>query len=55
MPIGVNESYQIYIDNYFQGMLFTRDGKWLANVNERSKLKPSDIDKIIEIVTFTNQ
>lgn len=54
--LGVEESYQIYINDYYQGMLFTRNGKWISNLNDRSKLKETHIDKIIEIIkNSTNQ
>lgn len=50
-PMGAaGNSYQVYINNYFQGMLFTRDGKWIQHFNEKCKLKPSDVEKIIEII-----
>lgn len=52
---GVDESFQIYINDYFQGMLFTRSGKWVSNLNKNSKLTPENIEKIVEIIKLNQK
>lgn len=40
-PSG-GEGVQVIIDNFYQGMLFKRQGKWVGYFNENSNLAADD-------------
>lgn len=48
-PSG-GEGVQVIIDNYYQGMLFKRQGKWVGYFNEDSNLTADDVQILGEMI-----
>lgn len=42
--------YQIYVDKYYEGDIFYKDGTWQAHLNQRSILTGDDITILGEFI-----
>lgn len=47
-PTGASDLWQVIIDNYYQGILLKRDGKWEAHLNANCDLNADDITALGE-------
>jgi hypothetical protein len=50
-PFGAGDVYHVYIDNWYQGQVVARQGKYRVELNPNSKLTEKHKKMIVEAIT----
>ena len=49
-PLGGAMEYHVYIENFYQGSMFLRNGVWVGFMNDKCKLTEEQIAKLSVII-----
>lgn len=53
-PNGTGGGFQVFIDDYYQGMLMKLNNEWVGHLNDKSQLSPDDISALGDIIDKEN-
>jgi hypothetical protein len=54
LPSGTHGRYQVYIDNFYQGVIYPKDGNWLTHFNHPEMFSLEDIQIMGEAIESTS-